>query len=293
MSNPKRHHFVPVAYLNKFTDRKSGFLHVYSKRQKHFRKQKPDQVMVRNKYYHQDWAPEGIDKNILEKKLGREIEPNGLASLDKLVKEPEKLSDTDTANMLVYLSFQRIRVPRQDEMAKSIADAVLKLHLLNDPIGREALKIGNITIKDSFRIRFMRDVLGLFMPYLSRMVWALIRAQNGSSFITSDSPVSFYNVKCLPPPEPGLGLYGTIAFFPINSKWLLMMSHPEYQRDEKSALDKLPNEIKFEDDFMELDRGFVWDDDVVVRKHNWLMFQLSDDVIVSNGKETLEQAINN
>ena len=292
MSDPKRHHFVPVSYLNNFIDRKSRFLHVYSKKQKHFRKQKPDQVMVRNKYYHQEWAPEGIDKNILEKKLGREIEPNGLVSLNRLVKDPEKLTDTDTANMLVYLSFQRIRVPRQAEIAKSVADTVLKLHMLNDPIGREALKLGDITIKDSFRIQFMRDVLGLFMPYLSRMVWELIEAESGCSFVTSDSPVSFYNVKCIPPTEPGLGLYGTIVLFPINSKRLLMMSHPEYQKKEKTAMDKLPSNIIFEDGFMELDRGIVWDE-VSVRQHNWLMYQLCDDVIVSESKEILEQAINN
>jgi hypothetical protein len=34
-----------------------------------WRRQKPKTVMVRNKYYHQDWAPDGVDKNILEKRL--------------------------------------------------------------------------------------------------------------------------------------------------------------------------------------------------------------------------------
>lgn len=290
MSNPKGHHFVPVSYLNKFTEENTGYLYIYSKKQNQFRKQKPEKVMKRNKYYYQDWAPVGIDKNMLEKKLGKEIEPNGLTSLYRLISKPEKLTDTDTANMLVYLSFQRIRVPRQAEMAKSIADAVLKMHLLADPIGREALKVLDITIKDSFRIQFMRDVLSVFMPYLSRMVWEVVEAESGCSFVTSDSPVSFYNVKCIPPTEPGLGLYGTIVMFPLNSKKLLIMRHPEYQNGEKKALERLPRNIMFEDGFMELQRGDIWDAEAV-NHQNWVMLQLCDDIIVAKNKNVLEKAI--
>jgi len=50
MSNPKRHHFVPESYLNGFVDDESGFLNVYSKRSDLWRRQKPKQVMVKNKY---------------------------------------------------------------------------------------------------------------------------------------------------------------------------------------------------------------------------------------------------
>jgi hypothetical protein len=81
MSNPKRHHFVPESYLNGFTEEKTGFLHIYSKRSGLWRRQKPKQVMVRNKYYRQEWAPDGVDKNILEKTIGFTTEPKGLSSL--------------------------------------------------------------------------------------------------------------------------------------------------------------------------------------------------------------------
>jgi hypothetical protein len=84
MSNPKRHHFVPESYLNGFTEEKTGFLHIYSKRSGLWRRQKPKQVMVRNKYYRQEWAPDGVDKNILEKTIGFTTEPKGLSSLRKL-----------------------------------------------------------------------------------------------------------------------------------------------------------------------------------------------------------------
>lgn len=288
MTIPKKHHFVPESYLKKFADEKTGFLYVYSKQKNHYRKQKPQQIMVRNKYYRQDWAPDGIDKNILEKQLGKELEPKGLRSLQKLIEVPEKLIDEDAASILIYLSFQRIRVPRQAEMAKSVAEAALRIHLLKTSLGRDLLKVAKINIKDSFRFKFMHIVLGELLPYMSRMIWEVVTAANGCAFVTSDSPVSFYNVNCIPPTEPGLGLLGTIVLFPLNSKTLLFMRHPEL-KNEKNASKVLPN-INFEDGVIELRRGTVWGEDAV-NSHNWRMLQLCDELIVAQSKEILEKAI--
>ncbi|PFG11416.1 DUF4238 domain-containing protein [Marinobacter sp. LV10MA510-1] len=119
MSSPKRHHFVPRAYLEGFKEPNSDFLNIYSKRSGLWRRQKANQVMVRNKYYCQSWVPDNVDENILEKGLGNELEPKGLSSLKRLVENPSQLTDDDTANIIAYIEFQRIRVPRQaDEEAK-------------------------------------------------------------------------------------------------------------------------------------------------------------------------------
>jgi hypothetical protein len=74
MSNPKRHHFVPKWHLERFADR-DGFLHIYDKAKGLWRRQKPQQVMTVNRYYRQNWAPEGIDPDILEKSMGAKQEP--------------------------------------------------------------------------------------------------------------------------------------------------------------------------------------------------------------------------
>jgi len=50
------------------------------------------------------------------------------------------------------------------------------------------------------------------------MEWEIVESEVGSSFITADSPVSFYNPACLPPAEAGIGLAGTIVFFPLSSR---------------------------------------------------------------------------
>lgn len=290
MSNPKKHHFVPKSYLQGFTEEESGFLHLFSKRSNQWRRQKPKQVMVRNQYYYQESAPDGVDKNILEKMLGAEMEPKGLAAIKKLIEDPEKITAEDTANIIEYLQFQRIRVPRQSDMAKSLTKTALTLHLMRTLKGREALKLGKIDIKDSFRFEFMRIVHGSLSPYISRMIWELVKAPDSTSFVTSDSPVTFFNVDFLPPTEPGIALYGTTVLFPINKRYLLLMKHPEYEQGSKGTSEMLPRELDVEDGVVEVRRGTVWEPNMVDRQ-NWMMFQQCQDVIVGERKEILDKAI--
>ena len=110
------------------------------------------------------------------------------------------------------------------------------------------------------------------------------------SFITSDSPVTFYNVDFMPPTEPGVALYGTMVFFPINKRFLLLMRHPEYEAGEMEASEALPKDLDIDDGAIEVRKDIVWDEEKVQRQ-NWLMFQLSQDLIVGENKAVLENAI--
>lgn len=290
MSNPKRHHFVPESYLKGFLEEGTEFLNIYSKRSDLWRRQKPKKVMVRNKFYHQEWAPEGVDKNILEKMLGASLEPDGLEALKKLIEEPSTLNDNHTADILEYIQFQRTRVPRQADMAKDLAKKAITREMLKTSTGREALKHGKLIIEDSFRFDFMIAVHGVLAPYFSKMIWQIVEAEPGASFVTSDSPVSFYNVDFRPPTEPGVALYGTKVLFPINKKFLLVMLHSEYMTGEKSASESMPETVAVDDGEIELRHGLVWDK-AAVSKHNWVMLQLSQDMIVGESKEVLEDAV--
>jgi len=290
MSTPKRHHFVPESYLRGFVEDDTGVLNVYDRRSDMWRRQKPKQVMVRNKYYYQHNAPDGVDKNILEKTLGISVEPEGLKALTKLIEMPETLDDEDTASILNYLQLQRIRVPRQADVAKAIAKTAITHEVSKTERGRDALKHGQIKIEDSFRFDFMHIVTGMLSPYLSRMTWELIEADQGSSFITSDSPVSFINAGVLPPADPGIGLYGTVVIYPINKRFLLLMRHPEYEVGDKGAMDVLPRGLDIEDGVIEIRKDILWSKEEV-QMQNKIMLQTSQDLIVGESKEILEGAI--
>ncbi len=150
-------HFVPIWYLKKFTDTNTGFLHIYDKINEVWRKQIPEKIMRIKNYYKQNWAPKGIDKNILETNYSI-IEGHAKDAFSKLISNPKTLVTKDFLFILQYIELQRIRVPRQDRIAKELLTTELILDAINnnDVSLVPQLLSGNIKIKDSCRFDFMK-----------------------------------------------------------------------------------------------------------------------------------------
>jgi len=245
--------------------------------------------MTVNRYYRQEWAPEGIDPNILEKTLGATIEPDAKNAFQRLLAKPVDFSDTETATVLTYLELQRIRVPRQAKMAKQLLRSVIVKNSPTD--AARAIAHGEVRIKinDSFRFDYMRMLIGTLHPWFARMKWEVIKAVEGSAFITTDSPVTFYNVDFIPPTEAGIGLAGTSILFPLNSETLLILRHPEYMSRLGDPSKRLP-EPALEDKMIEITYGDIWTDQQVNRI-NWVMYQLSDRLVAGKDKSVLEACV--
>src|ERR1039457_6340310 len=131
----KGHHYVPSSYLRRFVD-SEGFLNVWDRPRSQLRRQRPAEVMKIRYYYRQPWVPQGVDPNIMETALGNDLEGKAKYAIDRLINDPASLDDHDSATLLTYLEFQRIRVPRQAEMAK---------HLMREAI----LRLAPISVSDS------------------------------------------------------------------------------------------------------------------------------------------------
>jgi len=294
IEKPKGHHFVPRWYLAKFANPQSGFLHVYDKSTKHWRKQKPNKVMKINRYYEQKHAPPNVDPNILEKSLGEYLEPRAKDAFEKLLSQPKYITAEDTAAISVYLELQRNRVPRQSETAKQFLLTIMHIFLLNGPQEVVSAITSNqvkITVKDAFRFGFMHMMTKVFAPYFLRMEWDIVTAEEGCRFITSDSPVTFFNVDVSPPFEPGLALAGTKVFFPLDSQHLLWLRHPEHINDKAvSPIAKVSEAHLEEDGFIIARYEKEWNEEQVCSL-NWLILELSDRIVVGNSKEVIERAI--
>ena len=288
MSSPKRHHYVPKWYLEAFAEPGTGFLHVFDIEAGAFRRQRPKEVMVIGRYYRQAWAPSGADSDILEKALGEKFEPNAKKALHRLIRSPTTITEEDTANIIVYLEIQRLRVPRQAGLASIL---LRNAALANSPpeLAR-ALLSGKIEVTDTFRFDFMRMLNGKLSPYFGRMSWKIFEASEGSSFITTDSPVTFYNKDFLPPTEGGLALVGTSVCFPIDTKHMLVMSHPEYIGGKCKSPSDVIQEPEKKDRGIPLGIGTVWTSAEVDRQ-NWMMTQLAQRFVVANDKEVLARAV--
>ena len=288
-SKPKIHHFVPRSYLARFTD-DEGFLHVFDRSSDQFRRQRPKEIMRINSYYRQAWVPAGVDPDILEKGLGEWLEADAKDCIDRLIRSPSQLDDIDTATLLRYIELQRIRVPRQAQSAKELMrNLILRLA---SPEATAAIRAGEVllTIKDSARFDYMRMLIGQLDPWFGRMDWEVIEAEKGSAFVTTDSPVSFYNEKFFPPIEPGLALAGTIVFFPLSSRHMLLMRHPEYAGDSAVSPLLVVPKPPDEDGSISITHGAIWDSSVVANL-NWKLIQLSDRFIVAESREVLDRSI--
>ena len=244
--------------------------------------------MLIGNYYRQTWAPKGIDPNVFEKTLGAVSEPKAQDAFKRLIVAPNDLTDDDTASMLTYLELQRIRVPKQAKIAKEIFRSVLLQHAPTEVINAVRKRELLLTIKDSARFDFMRMAIGQFHPWFARMAWEVIEAAAGSSFITIDNPVSFVNERFLPPSEPGIALLGTVALFPLTSRHLLIMRHPEFtSQSDVDFATRLP-EPKVEDGVITMLHGGVWSENEV-NNHNWVMRQLAVQLVVRDSQHAVEK----
>ena len=291
MSNPKSHHFVPRSYLARFSDNE-GFLHVFDRQTRSFRRQRPKEVMTISNYYRQEWASSGVDPNIMEKTLGEWLETDAKESIDRLIHEPSTLTETNTETLLNYLEVQRIRVPRQAEMAKAlIRETLLRLA---PPEAAAEIRAGRVllTIKDSARFEFMRTLLGKLQTWFGEMEWEVVRAEDGANFVTTDSPVSLYNLAFRPPAEPGLGLAGTVVFFPLDSRHVLLMRHSEFSTQERVSPLTVLEEPCVENDqnSISISHGLEWNTDFV-NDFNRKMVQRGQRFVVAESKEVLEACV--
>jgi hypothetical protein len=287
-SRAKNHHYVPRSYLARFAD-DQGFLHVYDRAAKELRKQRPKEVMKINSYYRQEWAPEGVDPNVLETSLGEWLEAEAKNAIDKLHSIPEELDAQDIANLLIYFEIQRVRVPRQAEMGKALMrDLILQLA---PPDAVEAIAAGKfkLEMKDAARFDYMRHSIGTLSPWFGTMEWEVVTAGDGASFVTTDSPLSLYNPATPPPAEAGIGLAGTKVFFPLSSSKVLLMRHREYANERKNPTEILPIP-EHEDGHIEIISGAIWPTQVVDR-FNWKLLQLCSNLVVANSPSVIQRCV--
>ena len=289
MNTPKSNHFVPCSYLARFTD-SDGFLHVFDRHLGSFRRQRPKEVMTINYYYRQEWAPTGVDPNIMEKGLGEWLETHAKKSIDRLINEPATLTEQEIATLLTYLELQRIRVPRQFSMVKSLMRETLMTNM--PPEAAALIRTGraSLTIEKPARFEYIRTLIGKLYPWFGAMKWEICQAEEGANFVTTDSPLSYYNPEALPPAEPGIALAGTKVFFPLDSRHVLLLRHSEYRTKSKMSPVTVLPEPSVKDGRISITHGEVWNPDKV-NTFNWQMLQLCDRFVVAASKEVLEACI--
>jgi Protein of unknown function (DUF4238) len=230
----KRHHFIPITYLNKFADTE-GKVFAYRKDDPqtalHLR---PDAIAFERYYYSQPLPDGGRDNNKLENFFGTiESTWNPLAA--RLRSGSGDFTSSDFVDLFTFLILMRVRVPAARDMVEvTLAEQVKATTRLLDqqgelppkPEGHEnILDHLSVPIDPHMSLHAMPDLARGFSIVLDHIGFEVFHNKTNVTFLTSDNPVICFDPSV---PEGRVLPYqvrpphGSIALlFPIDAETLL------------------------------------------------------------------------
>lgn len=201
-AGPKKHHYVPQAYLRAFADSRER---LYS-----YRKDdpaKPHHLNVRNvaaeNYYYAQPTPDGGRDVSLERAFG-EVE-NHWPEIVRRLADGQQLSPHLIDLFYQFLGLMRVRGPAtRDALELQLAEQVRALGRVMErngdlppkPAGlEEALSFENlsVSIDPHMSIHGMPSVLCAFGQILSVIGFSIVRNGTSVPFLTSDNPVLYFD----------------------------------------------------------------------------------------------------
>ena len=197
----KKHHYVPVAYLRRFTDT-DGMLYVYRKdAPDQVRPSRPESIAYRNYYYSQP-RPDGSQDNSVLEDLFSKIESDWPCLCDNLVRRQPFDRDA-TVSLLGFIGLQRVRVPAARDMvegvlARDVMGTLRQLQATGElpppPDGlRDLIDHVVVSIDPHQSIHAMPGAMQALGPLLDTLGYEILHNETGRSFVTSDNPVALFD----------------------------------------------------------------------------------------------------
>lgn len=199
-NDKKKHHYIPKAYLNGFTDSK-GKLFVYRKdTEKSAFYQSPKNVGFRNYYYSQPKEDGTRDNNTLEDHFSA-YEAQWPLFVER-IRNGECVND-QLEFFFQFLTMQMSRTPAtRDVIEHLLADSVLEHAKLLDRMGElppkpecypDILDKVEVSIDPHQSIHAMADICKGFGVLLDQIGFAVVRNNTKENFITCDNPVIWFD----------------------------------------------------------------------------------------------------
>jgi len=196
----KRHHYVPIAYLNKFTD-ESGRIYAYRKDEPETPLYvKPDNIGFERYYYSQPLPEGGQDNNKLEDFFSEDE-----STWPSVVKRFQTGSAgyTDVVALCVFAGFLRVRVPAtRDFVELALAEQTkAQIKLLDSkgvlppkPKGHEdILEHLAIGIDPHQSLHAIPSLLRRFSRVWDSLEFDVLHNETDIAFIASDNPVIYFD----------------------------------------------------------------------------------------------------
>lgn len=226
----KRHHYLPVFYLNGFTDN-NGCLYVYDKESKSVFESSPEGVAYENDYFSYI-TPEGEkDSETVENFIG-ELEGEFAKPLKKILNS-EPLLDDERITFAYFIASMMVRVPNfRDNIRKGTGEALKHINTFiasnKESFERMMSKKGD-EMKGGMSLEAFRQFMlnpdnykvdvnpqyatGMALWQMESMAkvfydmkWAFIRATDDYKFMTGDNPLKYIDPTHNPRSFYGVGL---------------------------------------------------------------------------------------
>jgi hypothetical protein len=200
-NDKKRHHYIPVTYLNKFTDASEN-VYAYRKDNPHSPLYLPPNAIAFERYYYSQPLPEGgRDNNTFEDFFGT-IESKWTPLAERLRAGSDATNNFTSADfeaLFMFLGLMRVRVPATRDMVEvSLAEQVKATARLLDRLGKlppkpegmeDILDDVVVSVDPHQSLRAMGDLARGFGIVLDHVGFEVIHNGTDVSFLTSDNPV--------------------------------------------------------------------------------------------------------
>lgn len=246
MSEPRKHHFLPQFYLRGFSIDRRGIYQIEKRTATYYGCQIKDTAAIKD--FHKLDYEDAEDPNALEKALaqieGELAEHLATFLAEGLANEQARLYTVQ------LLSLLRLRVPAfKRHIEASYPSSIRKVAELMDRDGKfpvppagleEKLEIKNLKIEvlnwKCLEIMFKLAADEEHLRPLYRMRTTLMHAPFGTSFLTSDQPVSLYHPTAAKSPYgAGPGTPGIEISLPLSSRTLLVLDHARGPHTTRTA----------------------------------------------------------
>lgn len=228
----KRHHYIPVFYLDGFVDpHNKPYLWIYEKGNPDIRRASSKDVAVQKNYFSQTYEDEK-ESDTLENALAK---VEGItSSVLKKIKERKLLNDEDKAKFAYFLALMMTRVPNfRNNVGRAMGQLAKKLYMelaanqnaFEDSIRRfeehTGKKIGmpieeirkfafngeyDVALDSQYSLAKGISVCGRLALILVSMKWLFLRATDDYKFLTGDNPVFYCDPTHDPNSPYGVGL---------------------------------------------------------------------------------------
>ena len=196
----KRHHYIPITYLNKFAD-DTGKVMAYRKdevlKPLHLR---PSEIAFERYYYSQPLPEGGQDNNTLEDFFST-IESTWPPLVDQLRSGSAISSDLEA--LYTFMGLMRVRVPAARDMVEiSLAEHVKATARFLDQAGKlspkpkgheDILDHINVSIDPHQSLHAMPALMRGFGHLLDCLEFEVVHNETDVSFLTSDNPVVVFD----------------------------------------------------------------------------------------------------